>query len=785
MKKNMKICMQKEELVRELPKGLLKWYEFQKGSSALYITDKTKKYEPLAEALLESGLRVDTMEISFLEQAVQNQEKHACGTYDYIVAIGVLEHCRKPEVVLQILKNMLFSEGRLLLGMDNRLGVRYFCGDKDPFTLRVYDGIDNYAKVGSKEKNRISGRNYSMSEIKEMLQASGFQYYRFYSVFPELLRPQIFLAEDYTPNEALDIRIFPQYNSPETIFLEEERLYDTLIKEGMLQTMANGYFIECSLNGELCRADQITVSSDRGPENSLATIIKSGESVTKKALYDEGKKKIRTLLENTEYLKYHHVPVVDAKIKADRLIMPYIDGKIATVYFQKLLQRNKEDFMSELTRFFDIILNSSEHVPYSEVNWEHFEPDWEKRKEDDPNINKWKKIAFSDDFGRENIGIILKRGFIDMVSLNCFYKKGTFLFFDQEFYIENLPANVIMIRTVDCIYRDKPSLGEILPIDDVLKQFHLYEYRDTWRKYVGIFLRNLRKENELASYHKKHRRDFSVVNSNRMRMNFSQEEYERLFFDIFRNTFGKKIYLFGSGSFTERFLEQFGNEFDIVGIFDNNEEKWGKQLGAVEIQSPKMLLKIEESYKVIICIKRYEEVLNQLKDMGVKDISIYNPSIDYPLPLKFNIDEKREEIKKYNIGYIAGVFDLFHIGHLNMFKRAKQQCNYLIVGVVSDEQVMQDKKTTPYIPFADRIEIVRSCRYVDEAVKIPITHPTTEDAFRKYRFDVQFSGSDYENDPAWIAKRTYLRQHGSDLVFFPYTQSTSSTKLKTLINKAK
>ena len=141
--------------------------------------------------------------------------------------------------------------------------------------------------------------------------------------------------------------------------------------------------------------------------------------------------------------------------------------------------------------------------------------------------------------------------------------------------------------------------------------------------------------------------------------------------------------------------------------------------------------------------------------------------------------------KKYHVGYIAGVFDLFHIGHLNMFKRAKEQCDYLIVGVASDESVRRNKKTNPYIPFEERIEIVRSCRYVDEAVKIGPNYGDTESAYSKYHFDVQFSGSDYENDPDWLAKKRYLQSKGSNLVFFPYTQSISSTKIKEKISKEK
>ena len=91
--------------------------------------------------------------------------------------------------------------------------------------------------------------------------------------------------------------------------------------------------------------------------------------------------------------------------------------------------------------------------------------------------------------------------------------------------------------------------------------------------------------------------------------------------------------------------------------------------------------------------------------------------------------------KPYNVGYIAGVFDLFHIGHLNMFKRAKEQCKYLIVGVVSDEGggVRLNKQAEPFVPFDERIEMVRSSKYVDEAVKLPLNFCGTRDMYKIYQ----------------------------------------------------
>ena len=217
-------------------------------------------------------------------------------------------------------------------------------------------------------------------------------------------------------------------------------------------------------------------------------------------------------------------------------------------------------------------------------------------------------------------------------------------------------------------------------------------------------------------------------------------------------------------------------------------------MNGVPINSPDILYDIPEKERhIIICIKGYSGVVSQLKSMGIEDYHIYDPGNDYPNKRRQKVADKlaaagmddntaKADDKPYNVGYIAGVFDLFHIGHLNMFKHAKEQCKYLIVGVVSDEGVRLNKQAEPFVPFDERIEMVRSCKYVDEAVKLPLDFCGTKDMYKIYHFDVQFSGSDYEHDPAWLAEKEWLEKNGSTMVFFPYTQSTSSTKLKKAIN---
>lgn len=777
--------MHEDEIIRNLPKALINWYGFEPDGEALFVSGGEDACEVLYEALEESGIRVVREAADGLSQMEIDGGDGPGAKFDYIIAAGILERSKSPTDLLSRLRVLLKPSGRLLVGTENRLALRYFCGDKDGFSGHVLDSIDNYSKVVGKGRENLKGHAYARAELAGMLTAAGFTGYKFYSVWPCLTRPQMIISEGYRPNEFLDIRIFPQYNSPETVFLEEEKIYGTLLENNMFHQMAGAFLIECPADGKSSDIDQITVQGERSREGAVATVIRSRRSVSKRAMYPEGKRKVKALVEHSEYLRQHSVPVVEARVEKDAFVMPYIEGEIATEYFRNLLRSDKERFVEELEEYKKLIEASSEQVPYSEVNWQQFEPGWEKRKKDDPNIDKWEKLAFGSEEDKREIGVILKRGYVDLASINCFHTEKGFLFFDQELYLENFPANAIFIRTVDFIYKGWQEAEQILPLEELLKHFHLYEHRAVWWKAVNMFLNELRNDRVLGGYHRRCRRDDRTVMSNRYRMDYTQEEYDRLFGNIFRGADNKKIYLFGSGKYAEQFIEQFGKYYEIAGILDNNRDRWGYDVSGIRIGAPSCLRDCEEPFKVFICIKYFEEVLSQLKGMGVKDISVYDPRLEYERPLRQKAQPGDMAPKKYHVGYVAGVFDLFHIGHLNIFRRAKEQCDYLIVGVVSDEQVIKSKKTRPYIPFKERLEIVQACRYVDEAVMIPVDKPNTEDAYYMYHFDVQFSGSDYAEDPAWLARKVFLQQHGSDMVFFPYTETTSSTEIKDQISSVR
>ena len=139
------------------------------------------------------------------------------------------------------------------------------------------------------------------------------------------------------------------------------------------------------------------------------------------------------------------------------------------------------------------------------------------------------------------------------------------------------------------------------------------------------------------------------------------------------------------------------------------------------------------------------------------------------------------ESKSPVIGYTSGVYDLFHIGHLNLLKRAKAQCDRLVVGVSTDELVEEYKHRRPIIPYEERAEIIRSLKYVDEVV--PQTSMDKFAAWEKIRFNRMFHGDDWKGSDMYNEQERRLSSVGVEVVYFPYTKHTSSTLLNEALRK--
>ena len=170
-------------------------------------------------------------------------------------------------------------------------------------------------------------------------------------------------------------------------------------------------------------------------------------------------------------------------------------------------------------------------------------------------------------------------------------------------------------------------------------------------------------------------------------------------------------------------------------------------------------------------IPQYEEVFKSVIERYQNDPHEYGLH-----SYKYKCDSGRiDNSKKVKVGYLSGTFDLFHVGHLNLLKRAKQQCDYLIVGV-HDSGKWKGKDT--FIPLDERKAIVGACKYVDKVID---SCREDSDVWDLWHYDKLFVGSDYKGTERFNRYEEYFKDKGVEIVYFPYTQGTSSTQIRELI----
>lgn len=170
-------------------------------------------------------------------------------------------------------------------------------------------------------------------------------------------------------------------------------------------------------------------------------------------------------------------------------------------------------------------------------------------------------------------------------------------------------------------------------------------------------------------------------------------------------------------------------------------------------------------------IPEYDEIYKNVIERNYLDSHTFGlSSYEYKMKSGRVFDEK-----KGSVGYLSGTFDLFHVGHLNLLKRAKNHCDYLVVGVHPDAS---HKGKETFIPFDERKEIVRSIRYVDEVIT---SFPEDSDAWDIVKYNKLFVGSDYKGSERFLRYEEYFKDKEVEIVYFPYTQGTSSTQIRNVI----
>ncbi len=725
--------------------NILRWYDFQEDAKVLSVGTK------------HSLIRKFCAERGFTLKETDHQKLLECGhaavgkgAFDYVVFMESLEAetAERAAVLLREAFACLHPSGVLLVTANNRYAIRHFCGEKTPYEQELFEELEG-------QTGKDGRRCYGLGELEALFTRAGIGSVSGFAVFPSLRNAKKIYS--FSCQISGSFQCYPWYEDNSLVFAHEEKMYPGLVTSGLFYPMANGFFFEARKDGRDSAVRFATVSSQRPADRQSITVARTDGTVRKYPVYENGVENLRQLSRNHAILKNRGMHLVPGKLKDDIYEMEYVQSpglleQIRTVFYQ-----GKE----ETQALFDAYVEE---------------------------LRKSSKIRKSGQLGE-----ILEHGFIDLIPFNCFYEQGKFVFFDQEYDIPDLPLRVIIYRFLIIVYHTFPELDEILPMAYFLDRYGISGCMDEIRAIEQKFRWELNAMDLMEGHKKLHDPSRRAIEDNRRKMNRTELSQQRLVEkrmaqleairgqNCFEGLEGKKIFVFGAGGVRARkFFSFYGYELSVEAALDNNAKKWGTAFFGVPVKQPDVLKHLDpSSYQVIIVTRDPAEVLEQLTRLGARQIGIYDWERNYP---------GRQGIcgrgdKPYHIGYVAGVFDLYHVGHVNLFRRAKEQCDYLIAGVSADEYVRNQKGKEPVVPFEERLQMVRSCRYVDEAAPIPYEFRGTVEAFQKYHFDVQFSGSDYKDDPWWLRQKEWLKKQGADLVFFPYTEQTNSTKIRGVLDR--
>lgn len=492
-------------LLSELRKGLISWYAFKEDAEVLEVG---AGFGALTGVLCEKCAHVTATERSAFRaqqlaeryENVENLDVYAADVrelsfdrkFDYILLVGVLEvigggtpDIRVYAEYVRYLKTLLADGGRLLLAVENRMGLKYFCGATDPYTNRAFAGINHY-------KQGTRGYTFSKKEIGDILSLAGFDHTKFYYPLPDYKMPQLIYTDDHLPDKNLKERLIPYYKRTDTLVAFEKELYNDIIDNGMFPAVANSFLIECTQNAPSGCVEYAAVSTDRGRERGFVTAIlkehgteggeqaESAKIVQKSFLYPEGRKSADRLMEHVRDLDKHGIPVVPhTQDEKGMITQPYITWPTLSNVLKDVIRSDHSLFERLLDRIQAYILQSSEQV----------------RREDnvllkrllaavdaDASLTITEKRQEKERLQKLDFGPVLAKAYMELIPLNCFYsaQEDRFLYFDQEFVCENYPAQYVMFRAIRYIYCFTDHAERYYPREKVIDRYGL---RDTWELY--------------------------------------------------------------------------------------------------------------------------------------------------------------------------------------------------------------------------------------------------------------------------------------------------------------
>ncbi len=453
-----------------LRKNILNWYPFEKESSVLEIgcglgavtNMLCEKCHDVTAVELSKRRATATLlrcrERENLEIIVGNlNDIEFEKKFDYITLIGVLEYqgtytnTDNPYMdFLMEIKKFLKPNGKLLVGIENKYGLKYWCGAREDHTGYPFEGMNQYTLTNKKV------RTFARKELEELVKDSGFKNSFFYYPMPDYKLPTVVYSQKTLPHNENLHNLQPYYiPDKSTLVAGEMEIYKDIIDNNVFEFFANSFLVECSDDDNLGRVTFSRLSTERKDKYQIATVFTDKGEVEKIPLHEK---------EGAAHI-WQNVKNANALVKAGKNVLPLWlrDGKLVSEFMKEELledrvltafgRKNKFEVYRMFDKVYQDILTSSEHA----------------KAED----NIFYTLKIDEEVNAEKYGPILRIGYIDMILRNAFYINGEIHWFDQEWMLECVPARFVFFRMLFALYQTFFWINKVIPIEEVAQKYDL------------------------------------------------------------------------------------------------------------------------------------------------------------------------------------------------------------------------------------------------------------------------------------------------------------------------
>lgn len=476
----------------EFKKNIISWYPIEKKDTVLQIG---KDDEILEELKLKSN------NVSLLESF--NNEFEMKAKFNYVILIGNFEKAKSKKDIIELIEfasKCLDRDGKILLAMKNKFGMKYWAGEKAKSDSEIFETIV------SNSENILS-----YNEIKDILDNLKLKY-KFYYPLPDYKITNVIYTDEFMPsNDSIDARDLTYCIDEETLVFSEREAYKQLIKEDKKEFpfFANSYFIEISNKSNFSNIKYVSYGITRKKEYRIKTIIEK-DKVYKTENSSEAKEHIKGISKNIDILNRCKIECLDS-IKNNMVVSKFLENSksydefLMDIYYAEGLEKVIEkiqEFKENIINKLAVSSNNTENTVFEKY-----------------------KIEISDELIQKLH--FTENGVIDLIFQNCLVKDNKIFAYDQEWYEENVPIEFILYRAIFYF----TELKKCEDINKVYKALNLTEYKECFEKLENIIQENIL-DKEMWELHINSTKSLggskNIVESYELKLNAANEHIKNL-----------------------------------------------------------------------------------------------------------------------------------------------------------------------------------------------------------------------------------------------------------------